>query len=151
MRLALIQMNVLYGQPTQNIEKMIHLVEEAVQAKPDIIILPEVWNTSFIFESLSELADRRGYPAAQTVAGLAKKYAVNIVAGSVSDCREGEVYNTSYIFNRQGQEVANYSKIHLFSLNREGDYFSAGQNRVTFHLDNQPCGIIICYDLRFPN
>ncbi len=51
------------------------------------------------------------------LSNLAKKHKVNIVGGSVARLGpEGQVFNTMYIFDRQGQEVATYDKIHLFFL-----------------------------------
>ena len=40
------------------------------------------------------------------VGKLAKQYAVNIVAGSVSNVRNGKIYNTAMVFNRSGECVA---------------------------------------------
>lgn len=150
MRLALIQMNLQLGNPKQNIEHVSNLVSKAVQEQPDIIVLPEMWNSSYDLTNLAELADKDGEPAAETMAILAKKYGVNIVAGSISDYRQGKFYNTSYVFDRQGKRIARYSKIHLFGLMQEGEYLTAGHERVSFTLDGQKYGIIICYDLRFP-
>ena len=122
MRLALIQMNLKLGKPEQNIESVSNLVAKAVQEQPDIIVLPEMWNSSYDLTNLAKLADKEGEPAAGTMASLAKKYGVNIVAGSISDNRQGKFYNTSYVFDRQGKTVARYSKIHLFGLMQEGEY-----------------------------
>lgn len=150
MRLALIQPDIVSGDPRANIDHMQELIARAVQDKPDIIVLPEMWNTSYALKSVADLADRYGEPAAKTIGGLAGRYGVNIVAGSVADLRGGKVYNTSYIFNRRGEVAASYSKVHLFGLMEEGNYLAAGDSRVTFELDGVRCGIIICYDLRFP-
>ncbi len=150
MRLALIQIKVDYGKPKSNLERVIAQVREAAAESPDILVMPEMWNTGFELKSLADTADRAGIPGARTVGELAGKYKVNIVGGSVADIRERNVYNTSYIYNRKGEEVASYSKVHLFGLMEEGGYLTPGSSRVEFTLDNIKCGIIICYDLRFP-
>jgi predicted amidohydrolase len=54
------------------------------------------------------------------------------------------------IFDRNGQCTAEYDKTHLFSFARENAYFEYGDKTVTFELDGVKCGIIICYDMRFP-
>ncbi|MCR4431012.1 MAG: carbon-nitrogen family hydrolase [Tepidanaerobacteraceae bacterium] len=63
--------------------------------------------------------------------------------------KEG-VFNSSYVINRDGEIVARYDKVHRFRLMEEDRYLSPGKEAVTFELDGIPCGIIICYDLRFP-
>lgn len=81
---------------------------------------------------------------------LAKRFNVNIVAGSVSDLRGENVYNTAYIFDRKGNCIASYDKTHLFSPMGEHISYIKGDHLCRFELDGVPCGIIICYDIRFP-
>lgn len=156
MKLALLQMDVTLGRPEANLAKASSLIEEAVEQKPDVIILPEMWNTGYDLEHLEKTADRDGEPCARAIGRLARKYNVNIVAGSVADITAGntgsadKTGNTSYIFNRAGEEIARYSKVHLFGLMKEGKYLTRGNVRASFYLDQVCCGTIICYDLRFP-
>ena len=75
---------------------------------------------------------------------------MNIVGGTVANRREGKVYNTCYIFDRTGTEVASYDKAHLFTPSGESADFAAGDNAVTFRLDGVLCGVAVCYDMRFP-
>jgi len=149
-RLALIQTTLEYANPQSNIARLRGLIAQAVAGQADILVLPEMWNTSYALSQLADLADREGQPAASAIAQLAAKYRVNIVAGSVSDCRQGSFFNTAYVFDRQGRQVACYNKAHLFGLMKEDQYLTPGQERVTFELEGISCGIIICYDLRFP-
>lgn len=121
-----------------------------MERKPDVIILPEMWNTSYDLANLKEKADRDGSPSATRMGSLAREYSVNIVAGSISDLRNDKVYNTSYVFNRRGDLVGKYDKIHLFGLMKEDRYLSGGGKKAVFELDGVKCGVIICYDLRFP-
>ncbi|MGZ4134370.1 MAG: carbon-nitrogen family hydrolase, partial [Tumebacillaceae bacterium] len=86
----------------------------------------------------------------ELMSALAKEYNVNILAGSVSDLRDGDVYNTTYLFNRQGEVVGDYSKIHLFRLMDEEKYLQAGDQVGLFTLDDVTLGSMICYDIRFP-
>ena len=81
---------------------------------------------------------------------LAAKFQVNIVAGSVSNVRDGKIYNTAMVFNRSGECVASYDKTHLFTPMGEDNYFTPGDHLCRFTLDGVSCGLIICYDVRFP-
>lgn len=150
MKIALLQMNINLGQPESNLAHASSLVEKAMKNEPDILVLPEMWNTGYDLEHLEELTDRDGEPCARAMGQLANKYGVNIVAGSVADKRAGKTANTAYVFNRRGEEISRYSKVHLFGLMKEGEFLTRGDTRSNFYLDQICCGIIICYDLRFP-
>lgn len=150
MRIALIQTNIEYGNPEKNMNHVEELIKKSISSNPDIIILPEMWNTSYALKKLNDIADREGKPCAMLVSKLAKENNVNIIAGSVADKNSDKMYNTSYVFNREGKNVAKYSKVHLFKLIHEEAYMTQGVERVCFDLDDIKCGIIICYDLRFP-
>jgi len=149
-RIALIQMKVVYGEPQTNLKAAGAKIREACEHDPDILVLPEMWNAGYALTDIADTADKNGSPCAQTVAGWAREYAVNIVGGSVADRRDGKTYNTSYIFDKNGSEAAVYSKTHLFGLMDEGSYLTPGTERAQFMLDGVKCGVIICYDLRFP-
>ena len=63
---------------------------------------------------------------------------------------EGKFFIRCIVSNRNGEIIALYDKTHLFSFAEEDKIFTEGKNFVTFELDGVKCGIIICYDLRFP-
>lgn len=149
-RVSLLQMDVIAGEPATNFRHAHVLLEKALIEKPDVIILPEMWNTGYALTNIRELADQKGVPSAQGMGELARRYEVNVVAGSIADQREEKIYNTTYIYDRAGQEVVKYDKVHLFGLMHENIYLTAGNARRSFQLDGVKCGVLICYDLRFP-
>lgn len=144
-------MNVALGDVAKNLERAKTLIEKAMKDSPDVIALPELWDVGFFpRENLTALSDDNGTRVKREIGSLAKKHSVNIVAGSVADKRGEKVYNTAYIFDREGEVVARYDKAHLFSPMGEDSFFQKGDGVCTFALDGVKCGIIICYDLRFP-
>lgn len=152
MHLALLQADIAFADPKKNIKQMTEKIHDCMKAadKPDVILLPEMWNTSFAMNQIEKLADCYGSPSAEAMRELAKGYHVNIVAGSIADKREGKVYNTSYVFDREGKTIAMYDKVHLFDLMDESKHITPGNKRTIFELDGIKCGVILCYDLRFP-
>src|SRR5699024_7794105 len=73
------------------------------------------------------------------------------IGGSIGNKRAGEFFNTSLVFNRQGDLVYEYDKIHLVPMLHEHDYLTGGKKKArVFQLDGINMGLIICYDLRFP-
>ena len=151
MKLALIQMNMALGMPDENFARAKDLIRKAAEGKPDVILLPETWNVGFFpRENLAGLSDENEARVTAELGTLAKELGVNLVAGSVANVRGGKVYNTSVTFDRQGNAVNVYDKTHLFSPMGEHEYFTPGSRVRRFTLDGFTCGVIICYDIRFP-
>ena len=151
MKISCLQMDMAQGQVEQNFACAQALIRQAMAEKPDVIVLPETWNTGFAPKAgLEELCDRDGQRVKEQIGELAKELSVNIVAGSVSNIRDGKVYNTAMVFDRQGACVASYDKTHLFTPMGEDKHYTPGDHLCRFTLDGVSCGIIICYDIRFP-
>ena len=151
MKVACLQMDMLLAKPEENFSHAAELVKRAMKDKPDVLVLPETWNTGFFpRENLQALCDRDGSRVRQVFGALAERYQVNIVAGSVSNVRGSKVYNTAMVFDRTGACIASYDKTHLFTPMGEDNYYTPGDRLCTFVLDGVKCGLIICYDVRFP-
>ena len=151
MRVSAIQMDMKFADPAYNFKHAEELIREAAASKPDVIVLPETWNTGFFpKENLKELSDKDGAAVKDMCSALARELNVNIVAGSVSNVKNDKVYNTAYVFDRQGACLAAYDKTHLFTPMGEHEHYAAGDHLTTFSLDGHKCGLLICYDLRFP-
>jgi len=149
---SLVQMDIAIGEPDTNYERLARLLEQAAQAerKPDVIVLPEMWNTGYALDRIQELADREGARTKALIGDFARRHAINVVAGSVADKRGEAVRNTIYVFDREGREIADYSKIHLFRLMDEEKFLTEGDRVGRFELEGVGAGAMICYDIRFP-
>ncbi len=153
LRIALVQMNIEAGNPEGNFSKMLAKLEEAVAAnpKPDLIVLPEMWNTGYALDRIRELADPRGERTKAAISAFCRKHSVSVHAGSIARLNEGAgVSNTTYIFDASGEEIGEYSKIHLFRLMDEHLHLEAGGEPGRFALNGVPAATMICYDIRFP-
>lgn len=151
MKISCAQMNMAFGKPEDSFRLAKEMIAEAMVQQPDVIVLPETWNTGFFpRKMLQELADRDCARVKEEIGALAREYHVNIVAGSVANLRDGKIYNTACIFDRDGNCVAEYDKTHLFTPMGEHKFFTPGDHLCRFQLDGVDCAIIICYDVRFP-
>lgn len=151
MKVTCIQMDMQFCRPEENFSKAAQLIESAMKEAPDVLVLPETWNTGFFpREDLPSLCDKDGAQVKARIGALAKKHRVNIVAGSVANVRDGKVYNTAMVFDREGACIASYDKTHLFTPMGEDNFFTPGDHLCRFSLDGLSCGLIICYDVRFP-
>ena len=151
LRLACVQMDMRLGDADYNFAHAEELVRAAAEReRPDVVVLPETWNTGFFPKDLSACADRDGMRTKETFSCLAKELHVHIVAGSVADRRDGRFYNTAYVFDRTGALVTSYDKTHAFTPMGEQLAFAQGDALCRFSLEGHDCGLIICYDIRFP-
>ena len=150
MKISCLQMDMALGRVEENFAHAEDMIRQAMAEKPDVLVLPETWNTGFFPENVAALADCDGQKTKAVIGALAKEFAVNIVAGSVANVRNGQLYNTAFVFDREGNCVAEYDKTHLFSPMGEDRHFTPGDHLCRFTLDGVSCGVIICYDLRFP-
>jgi nitrilase len=96
-------------------------------------------------------------PRTDLLAGMAREHRMWIHGGSVLEIDGERVFNTSVLFDRDGELVARYRKIHLFDADppgavpsRESFLFSAGDEVVVADTEFGRAGMSICYDVRFP-
>ena len=151
MRVSLIQMDMKQAAPDENFARAEQMIKTAAEDHPDVMVLPETWNTGFFpSENLADVSDDNGQRVCRQIGALAREFKVNIVAGSVSNRRGGQIFNTAYVFDRAGDAIASYDKTHLFSPMGEDKYYAQGDHLCRFELDGVPCALIICYDVRFP-
>ncbi len=151
MKISCIQMDMRLGEADCNFAHAEELVRAAVEAeRPDAVVLPETWNTGFFPKDLASCADRDGERTKAVFSSLAKELNVNIVCGSVANKRTEGFFNTAYVFDRSGEVIAEYDKTHLFTPSGEHEAFQCGWHTCRFELDGRRCGLIICYDIRFP-
>lgn len=152
LNVCLLQIDIQIGQPDENYRKVSDKLRMAVSGpvKPDVILLPEMWNTGYALDRIQQLADNQGERTKKLIADFCRAYKVNVIAGSIADLKGGEVRNTMYVFDRSGAVVADYSKIHLFRLMAEEKHLAAGDHIGQFELEGISAGMMICYDIRFP-
>lgn len=152
MKFSVYQMHVIPSDPEANRKQVKDWVEKVVKDEnPDTVVLPELWTTSFKLKELDTHADKAGEPTKSFLSELAQKHKVNIIGGSIANKIDGKIYNTSYVYNSKGELVHEYSKIHLVPMLDEHLYLTGGEKKgQVFELDGVKMGVIICYDLRFP-
>ena len=143
---------------SENVALMAPLVAEAAGRGADIVLLPEKWNAWMDGPRLRPLAERLdGGETVDAMAGWAREHGINLIGGSIAIVADDDaVHNVSIAFDRNGERVAAYTKIHLFDVDvggfsyRESDGTAPGAELVTAELDGVTVGLTVCYDLRFP-
>ena len=157
MKVSAIQFNAT-DDKAANLAKIENLVDECVEFDaPDMIVLPEA--SAFLSSDvplLHALAEPFDGPFAQAIARLAVRAGCVIHAGSMVERRGDRFFNTSLVFDRSGELIGRYSKIHRFDVvlpdgneMRESDIVDRGNDVVVIDVDGHRVGMSICYDLRF--
>ena len=144
------------GTTEENLKSMTAMIEEAVKNSKnlDIIVFPEYcyYHPTTIEESKKVAEDVPGV-FTEAIGELARKYKLNIIPGSfVEKAEGGKVHNTCVFINREGKVIGKYRKIHLFDAigSKESNKVEAGKEMCVINTDIGKVGIMVCYDLRFP-
>jgi len=147
MRVGYLQFAPAFGEKQANLARVGEFLSGA---KADLIVLPELFATGYIFESHEELltlAEEADGPTFAALGDLSRRTGAAIVAGIAE--RAGEVcYNSCFVF-AGGQVAGSYRKIHLFD--REKSIFAPGDQgfSVVDH-GGVRLGLMICFDWIFP-
>jgi predicted amidohydrolase len=142
----------------ENVQKAVHWIERAVRENgAQLVVLPETLTTGFVPGlSPEELWDRVDMiPGALTapIADAARRLGVLVVFSTYErGAARGTVYNSSALFNRQGDLAGLYRKTHLFPTERKsaGGWSTPGRRPVVVETELANIGLTICYDGDFP-
>lgn len=144
---ACVQFDVERGAVEQNLAIAQRNVLTATSAGARLIVLPEMWTTSFVAEITDDLV-RRAEAAEAEMLRLSKDLGVVIVGTSVERAG-GRHFNRATVMDH-GQELGFYRKIHLFSPNAEQRVLAPGTEPLVVDSSIGRLGLLICYDIRFP-
>lgn len=143
-----------------NLERAGELIEQACGAGAQLVALPEYFCMLGKKETDKlDIAEVPGQGPIQTfLADCARRNKIWLSSGSIPlvSPEAGKVFNTQLIFNPEGQQIARYDKIHLFSFERGAESYDesrgilAGQRVQRVDTPVAKLGLSICYDLRFP-
>jgi omega-amidase len=151
MRVALLQMDIVLGEPEENRRRAEARIRAAAAGGASLVVLPEMWTTGYCLDRIAALADRDLEPTAGLLSSLAKELGIWLVGGSIANRgADGRVRNTALAHGPDGTLLATYEKVHLVPMMNEHLWLAPGDRVVTFSLAGVTAGLSICYDLRFP-
>ncbi len=155
MRLAMLQMKVVHNKE-ENLTSARRLLEQAAQAGAELAVLPEMFCCPYSNQYFRAYGEQEGGPAWRVLSQAARELKLWLVGGSMPELQEDKVYNTAYVFDPQGNQVAKHRKAHLFDINVEGgqsfkesDVLTPGDRVTVFDTLWGKLGLCICFDLRF--
>lgn len=138
--------------------------------KPDLIVLPECFNSPYGHVHFPVYAEKIGFVPGQTydveksesdsvkmLSSVAKETGAWLVGGSIPERDADKVYNTCTVYNPKGELIAMHRKVHLFDIDipgkikfKESESLTGGNSVNWFDTDFARVGLGICYDVRFP-
>lgn len=157
LRIAQLQ-QMVFTEKADNVAALQPVMERVCADGVDLVALPEMFCCPYQTENFPRYAEPEGGPVWSACAALAGQYGVYLSAGTMPELGEdGLVYNTAYVFDRQGRQIAKHRKMHLFDIDvkggqyfKESDTLSPGDQVTVFDTEFGRMGLCICYDFRFP-
>jgi len=151
---VLAQINCKVGDKKYNINKMVKHIKRAKNKDAKLVIFPELALTGYVIRDLAyELAEPIEGSSVRLLEEVAKKERVYIVFGMVerSEKAHAVIYNTAILLGPEGF-VGKYQKMYLptHSIFEEKRYFRPGYQAPVFDTDIGKVGLMICYDVFFP-
>lgn len=156
MKVALIQLAGGSGDKAADVALACEKIRASAAQGADIAVLPEMFCCPYDNACFRDYGEAEGGAAQSALAHLAAELEIYIVGGSIPELLDGRVYNTSYVYDRAGRQIARHRKAHLFDIDvaggqrfMESETLSPGDGITTFETEFGTMGLCICFDLRF--
>ena len=156
MKLGLIQTNT-QSDIAANLAFIEAGISRLAEAGAELVLLPETFTYLGSDEDMRASAEPLAGPSLSRLRQLAREKGLFLHCGSILERRDDQIYNTSVVYDRNGNELGKYSKLHLFDIEtpggvvyKESAFVTPGDEPVVIEINGRKVGLAICYDLRFP-
>ena len=140
----------------QTMDKAASFVRRAAEGGADFTVLPEMfccpYSSRYFRAALAEGHEK----TVESMSAWARENGVYLVGGSVPETEGERLYNSCYVFDRTGRQIAKHRKVHLFDVTipgmrfHESHTFTPGEQITVFDTPYGRMGAAICFDARFP-
>jgi len=153
-KIALAQISCKRGNKAENLSKIEDFVKKAKSRSANLVIFPELSLTGYVIrDQVYELAETIPGVSTQAVEKIAEKTQTYIIFGMAeqSEKTQATIYNTAVLIGPEGY-IGKYRKMYLptHSVFEEKRYFRPGYQATAFNTELGKIGLIICYDIFFP-
>jgi predicted amidohydrolase len=139
--------------PAENAKRTTESITTAAEGGAEVIVLPELAASGYVIDAdkLRRVAESFDSPGLVLSAWRHAAAANGVrVIGGFCELAEGQLYNSVAIIDRAGRLVGTYRKLHLFGAAERNVFAPGNAGLPVFELDGLRLGVLVCYDLRFP-
>ncbi len=141
----------------QTLRKAERMIAEAARSGAGLVVLPEMWSCPYSKKYFHAVADSDNGRSREAMSRWAGENGIILAGGSVPEKCGDKLYNTCYVFDESGRQIARHRKIHLFDVDikggvrfKESNSFASGEDITVFDTSLGRMGVEICFDIRFP-
>jgi len=149
-KIACVQMDVVYGNLKSTLSKVCEWIDKATAERADVVLFPELILSAgyALGERFRDVAESVPGPTVDTVAKKAAENKVNVIVGLAERSTSGTLYDSAVLIDRLGRILGNYRKSHTYPPTES--IFTRGEELPVYQTDFGTVGLLICYDLEFP-
>jgi predicted amidohydrolase len=138
-------------EPQANLSKVMAWMERAADQAAELVVFPECALTGYMLsaEEAREVAEPIPGPRTSQLAGVCRRTGILAVVGTIARDEQGQCFNTAVMVGPDGV-IACYHKTHLIRLGVDRFLTPGGALSGPFETSQGSLGMLICYDLRFP-
>ncbi len=151
MKIALWQCEGFPADKEANLLALQSTAKATAAAGASLLLCPECWLCGYnIGAAAGVLAETREGPSALRIGAMARQHQLAIAYGYAERDASGQVFNSVQVLGPDGLSLANYRKTHLWGPDERAAYQAGAQLEMPFDLDGFKIGLLICYDVEFP-
>ena len=115
------------------------MIREAALNGASVVVLPEMFTSLYSHDYFHDYAEPGDGETVQSLSRWAAEYNVILIGGSIPEAEHGRLYNSCFVFDRNGELLARHRKVHMFDIDlkdqftfNESDSFTAGDDYCVF-------------------
>jgi 5-aminopentanamidase len=135
-----------------NLRRLDDACAAAAAQRAQVLVTPEMFTSGYAIAraGAERLAEDRGGPTEDAVAQLARRHGLAIVYGHPERAPGGRAYNAATMIGPDGVVRGRHRKVHLYGDVDRGQFVANGERPAAFDFDGAQVGLLICYDVEFP-
>ena len=135
-----------------NLRRLDAICASAAARRVEVLVTPEMFASGYAItrSEVVRLAEEAGGPTETAVAQIARRHRLTIVYGHPERAPGGAAYNAATMIGPDGAVRGRHRKVHLYGDLDRDQFVASGERPAAFDFDGSRAGMLICYDVEFP-